>query len=127
MWHAWGMPTPRARLPFDRPRWTAQDAREVIDALDRSGQAVSVFAAAHGLDPQRLYMWRRRFAAVAEGDPTTFRELTVHASSPRLLFGSEAAAFEIALGSGVVVRVPPSFDAAALARLLDVLAQARAC
>jgi hypothetical protein len=31
------------------------------------------------------------------------------------------------LASGVVVRVPASFEAAALERLLDVLAQARAC
>jgi hypothetical protein len=35
--------------------------------------------------------------------------------------------FEVVLASGVVVRVPASFDAVALVRLLDVLAQARAC
>ena len=37
------------------------------------------------------------------------------------------APFEVVLPSGVVVRVPASFDAAALERLLEVLAQARAC
>jgi hypothetical protein len=37
------MPTPRARSPFDRLRWTAEDAREVIAALDRSVKPVSVF------------------------------------------------------------------------------------
>lgn len=121
------MPTPRARSPFDRPRWNAQDAREVIDALDRSGQPVSVFAAEHGLDPQRLYLWRRRFAAVAEGDTTSFRELTVYPSSRRPLISSEAVAFEIALGSGVVIRVPASFDADALARLLEVVTRVGAC
>ena len=36
-------------------------------------------------------------------------------------------AFEVVLGSGTVVRVPPSFDSAALVRLLEALAQARAC
>jgi transposase-like protein len=94
--------------------------------LERSGQPIRAFAEEHGLDPQRLYAWRRRFAAVAEGDPTTFRELTVRPSSA-LVIGREAAAFEVALTSGVVIRVPPSFDGGALARLLDVLGQARAC
>ena len=36
-------------------RWTERDAREVLAALDRSGKSVSVFAAEHGLDPQRVY------------------------------------------------------------------------
>jgi transposase-like protein len=45
--------------PFDRPRWTQRDAREVLAALRRSGKPVSVFAAEHGLDPQRVYLWRR--------------------------------------------------------------------
>jgi hypothetical protein len=35
--------------------------------------------------------------------------------------------FEIVLASGDVVRVPTSFDDAALGRLLEVLAQVRAC
>lgn len=118
---------PASRPPFNRRRWTEQDARAVLTALERSGQPVRAFAEEHGLDPQRLYMWRRRFAAVAEGDATTFRELTVRPSSSLLRIGSEAPDFEVALGTGVVIRVPASFDAPALARLLDVLGQARAC
>jgi hypothetical protein len=43
-----------------RPRWTEQDARNALAALRRSGKPVSVFAAEQGLDPQRLYSWRRR-------------------------------------------------------------------
>jgi transposase-like protein len=108
--------------PFDRRRWTEQDARFVLDALERSGKPLRVFAEEHGLDPQRLYVWRRR---VADGDRTTFRELIVRPSSSA--HAADGGPFEIVLASGVVVRVPPSFDAAALARLLDVLAQARTC
>jgi hypothetical protein len=92
--------------------------------LDRSGQSVRTFAEAHGLDPQRLYGWRRR---VAGGDRTTFQELTIRPPSPATTFDAASGAFEIVLASGTVVRVPPAFDAAALARLLDVLVQARAC
>lgn len=120
------MPT-RVRSPFDRPRWTEEDARIVLAAQQQSGKPVRAFAEEHGLDPQRLYLWRRRFAAVAGGDITTFQELTVRPSSVRLGLESDTRAFEIVLGSGVVIRVPPSFDTAALVRLLEVLAQARAC
>ena len=119
------MPTPRARSPFDRPRWNAQDAREVIDALDDSGQPVRVFAAEHGLDAQRVYLWRRRLRAGSAGaERSTFRELIVR---PSALGGYDGARFEIVLASGTTVRVPVSFDADALARLLDVVARVGGC
>ncbi|HEY4178765.1 MAG TPA: transposase [Kofleriaceae bacterium] len=108
------MLTKRPSSPFNRPRWTEEDARAALAALERSGRPVGVFAAEHGLDPQRLHAWRRRLAG---GEPTTFRELIVR-SPPA------AASFEVVLASGVVVRVPSSFDGDALARLLDVLARA---
>jgi hypothetical protein len=38
------MPTTPPRSPFNRPRWTKEDAREVLAALQRSGKSVSVFA-----------------------------------------------------------------------------------
>jgi transposase-like protein len=110
------MPTSPATSPFDRPRWSIEDAREVIAALERSGQSVSVFAAEHGLDPQRVYGWRRRVGARAER--TTFREVTVPLESSR---------FEVILGSGARVRVPRDFDGEALVRLLEALAQADVC
>jgi transposase-like protein len=120
------MPT-SIRSPFDRPRWTESDARVVLAALQQSGKPVRVFAEEHGLDPQRLYLWRRRLAAVAGGDVTTFRELIVRPPSADSAASSNADAFVIVLGSGVVVRVPPSFDSAALTRLLEALTRAHAC
>jgi len=118
------MPTSRFDSLISRPRWTREDAREVIAALERSGQSVSIFAADHGIDPQRVYLWRRR---LGEAERTTFREIVVR--QPAAHFGAvpQDAPFEIVLVSGNVVRVPPSFDAAALARLLDVMVQARSC
>lgn len=112
----------RPPSPFNRPRWTEQDARAALAALERSGKSVRQFAAEHGLDPQRFWSWRRR---VAGGDRTTFQELIVRPSAAVAAHGGDA--FEIVLGSGTVVRVPPSFDSAALVRLLEALAQARAC
>lgn len=113
------MPT-ASRSPFDRPRWTEQDARAALAALERSGRPVREFAEEHGLDPQRLYAWRRRLAG---GERTTFREVVVRPSAMPM----QGQPFEIAVPSGLVVRVPSSFDEEALARLLHVLTQARAC
>ena len=118
------MPTSRSRSPFARRRWTLDDAREVLATLDRSGKAVRVFAAAHGIDPQRIYAWRRR---LGKAEPTTFQEIVVHPSMGRIGSDEDGALFEIALVSGDVVRVPASFDEGALARLLGVLARTRAC
>jgi transposase-like protein len=103
--------------PFDRLRWTEQDARNALAALHRSGKTVSVFAAEHGLDPQRLYSWRRR---LGKAERTTFQELILRPAA-RISLADGDTPFEVVLRSGVVVRVPASFNSAALERLLDVL------
>ncbi len=63
----------------------------VIAALERSGRPVSTFAAEHDIDPQRLYVWRRR---LGEAERTTFRELEIR--QPRSDF-ERGAPFELAL------------------------------
>jgi hypothetical protein len=68
-----------------------------------------------------VYLWRRR---LGQAEPTTFEELIVR---PAARPDAADNRFEIALASGDLVRVPPSFDGAALTRLLEVLAQVRAC
>lgn len=111
------MPRHAAGASFNSRRWTEAEARELLAALEQSGRSITAFAAARGLDPQRLYYWRRR---VAGGDRITFRELVVRPAQS----APQPMPFEILLGSGHVVRVPPSFDGEALGRLLEVL---RAC
>jgi hypothetical protein len=64
-------------------------------ALRRSGKPVSVFAAEHGLDPQRLCVCRRRLGGV---ERTMFQELIVRPAAPITI-----AALEIVLRSGEVV------------------------
>lgn len=118
------MPTRHRSPPFSRPRWTEQDARAALAALERSGKSVRIFAEEQGLDPQRLYSWRRRLGGA---EPTTFQELIVRPPLPVHERDDGDARFEIALPSGVVLRVPPGFDAAAFERLLSVLLKARAC
>lgn len=65
------MPT---AAPILWPRWKEREACAAVAVLARSGKPVRAFAEQHGLDPQRLYAWRRRTAG---GDGTTFRDLIV--------------------------------------------------
>jgi transposase-like protein len=111
------MPTSRSLSPFQLARWSEEDARQVLHALERSGQPVSAFAAEHGLDAQRVYLWRRRLGARAER--TTFREVVVRAAG--------ADRLEIVFPSGTTVRVPAGFDDDSLERLLVAVSRAGAC
>jgi hypothetical protein len=92
------------------PARTEQDARDVLAALARSGKPVSAFAAEHGLDPQRVYLWRRRLGGA---ERTTFQELMVRPAVRRTAT-DEGTGFEIVLRTGDMVRVPPCFEGAAL-------------
>lgn len=93
-----------------RRRWSENDARRVLAMVEASGLPVSAFAARRGLNPQRLYVWRRRLAAEGR-PPTAFIELKA----------VDSARIEVQLRSGHVLRVPERFDATTLRKLLDVL------
>src|ERR1700733_14663656 len=57
------MPRPQSHAPESRRRrWRVPEARAVLDALAASGLSVSAFAEQEGLNEERLYRWRRRFA-----------------------------------------------------------------
>ena len=125
------MPKTRARpssIYLDRRRWTAEDAKQALMALDQSGLALRAFAAREGLDPQRLWRWRRQ---LAEAAARTFEEVVCLAAPSALHTEVPTPAsserFEIVLGSGCVVRVPASFDASALRQLLSIVEEVRPC
>jgi len=122
------MPKPRAQSPstyLTHRRWTEEEARQALDALDRSGLEIVAFAVREGLEPQRLARWRRRLAVAAAAP--AFEEVT--SSVTRAVPGGDVdrERFEIVLPSGCVVRVPESFDASALRRLLSVMGEVGAC
>lgn len=96
-----------------RRRWTAEDAREALEAQAQSGLSPARFAAQEGIEAQRLYWWSRRLGAVKHR--AEFVELV-----PARV-GSERRRFEVVLRSGVVVRVGEDFDPAALVRLITTL------
>ena len=98
------------------PRWTSDEAREVLAAQEASGLSVAAFAAQAGLQAQRLYVWRRQLAAEGGGAPA-FVEVT----------SAVAERMEVVLRTGHVVRVPNSFEPESLRRLLEVLEADESC
>jgi len=103
-------------------RWSADEARAVLVAAKQSGLSMPAFAEQHGLDPQRVYWWRRRLERVTEpAAPRRFEEVTLHHAVAGAVDRGRDARFEIELRSGRVVRVGASFDDDTLRRLLAVV------
>lgn len=82
-------------------RWTREQARAVLDEIDRRGVTVSRFATEKGLGAERLYRWKRRLRR--RGRPLSapsprFAEVRVHPGAP-------ASLIEIELPGGIALRV----------------------
>jgi transposase-like protein len=116
--------------PLAQRRWTVEDARQALAAMDRSGLSLRAFAIREGLDPQRLTRWRRQLASLG---PPPFEEVMPIVAAATLdgdavTHGEGGRGwFEIVLPSGRMVRVPALFEASALRRLLAVVDEGRAC
>jgi transposase-like protein len=108
---------------LERRRWTTEDAQAALADLDASGLELAAFAREAGLEPQRLKRWRRALEGFATD--AVFEEVVGEPSAMAMRIGvtTDGARgwFEVVLASGRVVRVPASFDAAALGRLLAVV------
>lgn len=126
-------PTPQLRRRPHNLR--PAEARRLLLAFERSGLSLAEFGRRHDLSPNRLSWWRKRLGAAAAAAtdtrpaPASVTFLPVRVEVPPRPAPSPVAAapIELVLPDGVVVRVLPSFDVATLARLLDVLREARAC
>jgi hypothetical protein len=109
---------------------------ERVERWKDSGLTAKEYAAGLGISAGSLSWWKWRLSSEAASpkpgrpgrrsaksgtrvgtSPVTFVEVTTHAAA--------AEPLEIMLPSSVRIRVPSSFDAAALGRLLDVLEQRR--
>jgi transposase-like protein len=102
-------------------RWSATRARELLAEAKQSGESLSAFAQRQGLDPQRLYSWRRKLDAVTSADSLTTSETFVPVRVAREARVPSASGLELVLGMGRVIRLGANFDASALLRLVEVL------
>ena len=96
-----------------------------LDAGDVASRlSVSAFAEQEGLDEERLYRWRRRFArerkaeAHAVTPPATPSIIELRAATSPSPRRAETESVEIVLVSGVVLRVAETIDPARLAGLV---------
>jgi transposase-like protein len=113
------LPAPVARA-LRQPRWSATDARLILDALASSRLAVSEFSREYGVDPQRLYVWRRRLNATEA--PLTFVQLQDAQPAP-----AATTRYELLLPGGEILRIEGNVIAPDVAVLLAALRGARPC
>ncbi len=105
-------------MPRKRPlRWSVADARMALKELAASGLSVHAFARREGLDEERIYRWRRRFAAMSAPHGDAAMPAIIELRPPQ----RRAEPIEIVLASGVTLRVADTIDPSALSRLVAAL------
>ena len=92
---------------------------KLVARWEASGESAAVFARHVGANAMTLYRWRRELRSAALG-PALSKIVEVR---PAQMATDDR--FEVRLGDGRSVEVPPSFEAGALERLLRVLEAAR--
>lgn len=106
-------------------RWSASDARLILDALTSSGLSIPEFSHEYGVDAQRLYAWRRRLATLARNEaPIAFVQL--QPPEPRAP-ATAPTRYELLLPGGETLRIEGGVVAADLTILLDALRGGRSC
>ncbi len=111
---------------MSKPRDPAKERfwRHTLEQFHASGLSVAAFCRLHHLPPGSLYAWRRTLAdrdrQAAAADLPQFVPVLLPAPAGT---NDAPAAFELLLPQGRVLRVPASFDADSLRRLLAVLEQ----
>jgi transposase len=112
-----------------RPRrlWSIGEKRQIVAETFEDGASVSIVARRHDLNANMLFTWRRQFgASTATAGAETFIPAVIgrepapgFSPAPR----APAGRIEIVLAGGDLVIVGPDVDAAALARVVKVLAR----
>ena len=105
------------------PKYSPERIKEIrahLVEIEDQGISVADFAHEHGVSPCTVYYWRKRFGdghrhVQPSRAPTNDRTEFIEVERPA--FGSQ---LEIILDE-VTIRVPASFDASALERVLEVL------
>jgi transposase-like protein len=94
---------------------------KLVARWEASGESAAVFASHVGTKAVTLYRWRRELRRAATTSGLTLAKIVEVRPAP--LAADDR--FEVRLGEGRSVGVPPAFEAGALERLLHVLEAAR--
>jgi hypothetical protein len=117
--------TAESRLAIHRAevaRWSEQHElwQQRVERWATSGLTAGQFAAVDGVNQHTLTWWKCRLGKRLAADPSVpMSFVALRQASPAAPVTEEP--FEIVLASGHRIRVPMSFDAAALSRLVEAL------
>lgn len=105
--------------------------RDRVERWHKSGQSARVFAEREGVKPGTLYSWSRRLGMKRSDWPQCSEKamppqlLPVVVATSGTLAPSSGMALEVVMPEGVVIRVPPTVDEEALARVVRALGGVR--
>lgn len=110
----------------DEPRTAAAtDARALLEAQRTSGLNIATFARSKGVPPWVLYnaraQERRRSTRARSTRVGTTRFAEIDVVGPADAVGDTSGPIELALPSGVVLRIRRDFDEVTLRRVLGVI------
>jgi len=110
------------RIPANA-RWTEAQAREVLAAVAASGLGVAKFAERHGVQAQRIYLWRRKLGPTDKqlARRPMFVEVAPRPSTPA------SGRYEITTPHGETLRIEGPVDAQTVRSLVAILREGRAC
>src|SRR5438045_3613772 len=112
------------QIQSTQSRWTEPEARAWLAKQRTSGLSAYAFAARQGIDPQRLYAWRRRLE-VPESAAPRLVEVAASGAVPTPPTPSAAKAdrpIELVTPDGFVLRIPPDADLQRVRALLGLVA-----
>ena len=92
------------------PRWSSEEAREVLDRWRKSGVSLLSYSRENGIGYQRLLAWRKK---LNESESSDFVRINVA--------GTVVADIEIALTNGRIVRCGVGLDPRYLKTVVDLL------
>src|SRR5215212_5198187 len=98
-----------------RRRWSADEKMRILEEATAPGAVVSEVARRNGMSPQHLFTWRRQAKCEADNHPLPFTPVVVSPDPPQPTPAACREAIIEIVVAGVVIRVPPGVDAAALA------------
>jgi hypothetical protein len=104
-------------------RWAEEDGRAMAEALARSGETVAAFAQRHGLKPQRVHTWKRRFAKSVKA--VSFVAVRVKGGTSKA--AASGSSIELVLRGGHTMRLGHDFDATLLRRVVAALDAEGSC
>jgi hypothetical protein len=95
-------------------RWTATQARAVIEQWKASGQSAAAFATQHGFQVGRLAYWSKQLEYAEHDATAAFVAVPMEATSA-------SASIEIELDGQLTIRIPEGADTRYIVQLVAAL------